>query len=219
MIPGVSPIDVFQAVSSTVSLDWSWIEALPLREESSKKYLSSTKLSCAICPEEGSWENRLTFLKHIVGDVVQNCSKTHPLAIVFLKSGNLLMEFMLGKALFENGYRNVTFFPIDSQYKTNPVYHKTLFCDFRKALGTAYTEKHNEPCSEFMVRHVTSVDWIISHFPNTCPNLLVVEHKESITDRDKLRNLLSSRTNSCFRKNMIMTLDPAGQCRVTTTSF
>ncbi|MBA2727995.1 MAG: hypothetical protein H0U49_07470 [Parachlamydiaceae bacterium] len=185
---------IFQDSSLKPSLDtlttinFEWLDKLPLVEKKGRGNIIDTPVtSCHLkgkglyfstCTVAGKLENRLLFIKKIACDVVQNCPKDEPLVFISLASGGLLMEYMLGKLLFENGFQDVTFFLIDPIYKFCEIKERQkmerVLLDFRALIATAFSTKWNGPFPDTQIRYLSSAQNVSKYLPDH-PNVILME--------------------------------------------
>lgn len=111
--------------SSTAVLDWTWLNHLKFTEESrsisGKEIrlfrLENTPLNATSGLHIDSMECRIAFVKHAIADVCSHCPKDEELSIVSLGSDHLLLEYLFGRGLMENGFQHLSFFNIEPSYK------------------------------------------------------------------------------------------------------
>lgn len=136
-----------------LSLDWIWLDAVQKHLDITNQTVrwEDTSLSCSLLSETGSWNNRLEYIEKVVNDILENYPKDEELSIVSMGAGELLMEFIIGKALIEYGFQKISFFLIE------PTHHydnketretKKLLKDFRELISAVYEEKWKEPLPE-----------------------------------------------------------------------
>lgn len=139
--------------SQNPQLDWIWLDAmqkhLDITDQSAR--WEDTSLSCCLRSETGAWKNRLEYIEKVVNDILQNFPKNMELSIVSMGAGELLMEFIIGKALIEYGFQNISFFLIEPRHhydNEDDKQTKKLLKEFRELVSTSYADKWNEPFSE-----------------------------------------------------------------------
>jgi hypothetical protein len=169
------------------SVQWDWLDELPLTPsigrgttmdgDATSITLKGTDLSC-ISVKAGKWENRVAFIKKVVEDALLNCPKDEPFALVSLGSSRLLTEFLIGKALIENGFCKISFFLIDPGYIfSEPVELQSIekvLSDFRTQIGSVYSATWKEPFPEKQIHFLARAQNISTYFP-TRGNVIVIE--------------------------------------------
>lgn len=161
---GIDPID-----NNSSDFSLKWIDELDLKVVQSKStstqeivknvQLNYTHLLSTVCTEAGQWRNRKVFIKKILNDLLTKCPKDEPLVLISLGSHHLLMEYILGKALIENGFQDITFMLIDPDYifsdKEQLKIIKHVLTDFRENIESIYFKKFNRPFEKDRIRYLS----------------------------------------------------------------
>lgn len=160
------------------SIQWDWLNQLQLTtSKGTVMHEAGTSLSCTVL-NAGKWENRIAFIKKVVEDAVLNCPKDEPFVFVSLGSNRSLIEFLIGKALIENGFREISFFLIDPAYIFSEPAElqsmKKALSDFRTHIGSVYSATWNEPFPENQIHELSSAQDISKYFPPYA-NVTVIE--------------------------------------------
>ncbi len=142
------------------------------------RMLNKTNLACTTGAEAGQWENRQIFIEKIVADVAANCPKDEPLAIVSFGADRLLIEYILGKILIENGFRQISFFLIDPTYKFCPQERLPTYDNakesFEEKIKSAYFDCYKEPLAPKRINCLSRAQNIAKYFPKNA-NVVVIE--------------------------------------------
>lgn len=104
------------SVSSQVKWSELTFQEAQNHEMALLKYLKGTNLFCTISMEGGQWDYRKKFIDAVAADIIANCPKDEPLVLVSLGADRLLMEYILGKTLIENGFHQISFYLVDPAY-------------------------------------------------------------------------------------------------------
>lgn len=227
MIPAVqSPIIPYSAQASAVSLNWQWLEDLPLNKktgigliistEVSYMSLTNTQFSCSLSTLAGAWENRLVFIKKIVEDIVKRCPKDEEVAIVSLGSGHLLIEYIIGKALIENDFQKISLFLIDPVYRFQSNQKeaentKELFKEFRERIGSSYSDKWNEPFPKERIHYLSRAQNVEKYFVDNS-NVVLLESLPpygQIKNTMKKYNLLDLKPEEFFMGSLFVPAEHA----------
>jgi hypothetical protein len=185
MIPTVDKL-TFQCTQQTFSnpLDWKWLDELPIKaihanlaKEITLMNIENTFLSFCISTPAETTENRLDFIKKIVGDIHQKCSKNEEIVLISMGCDHLLMEYLIGRALIENGYQKISFQLIEPTFRftTLPPKHVQKVRDeFNKWIGKAYAVKWNQPLPKDSIHYSPRAESVKNHFKNS-PNVAFIE--------------------------------------------
>lgn len=130
--------------------------------------LRGTALSCPIETTEGSWEHRKRFLENTLHDVVSTCPKEEPLVVISLGSDYLLMEYILGRVLIENGFVNVSFCLVDPTYCFSPPKElsavKVMLTDFRAQIEGVFSTVYQMPLGREKIRFCVTAQDVCRNF-------------------------------------------------------
>lgn len=200
----------------------NWIDKLPLKKislsssipsESGKVEnleLKGTHFSCTVSSEAARWDNRKIYIKNILSDIIANCPKDEPLALVSHGSDRLLIEYILGKVLIEQGFSKISFFLIDPMYVfSNSEERNTineLLNNFREKIESIFLESCKEHLSKERIKFLSRAQNITKYFTQDHPNVVLIEclppYSESIKDMKKYRapekTALELMVGSCF---------------------
>ena len=154
--------------------------------------LHGTQLSCTIETEAGQWKNRKIFIENILADIIKQCPKDEPLVLMSLGSDRLLLEYILGKTLIENGFSQISFFLVDPAYvfssSDNLNAIQQVLKDFRTNIESVFLSKNNEHFAKERIRFLSRSPNIAKHFPSGA-NGVVIEslppYAEMIKDMQK----------------------------------
>jgi hypothetical protein len=198
---------IFKQSSNTMeipqpfSLKWDEFDLLTVKLKASgvsgiveNQLLRGTHLSCTITSEVGQWKNRKIFTQTILTDIIAKCPKDEPLAFISLGADRLLIEYILGKSLIENGFRQISFFLIDPIYvfseSENIKEIQEVLKDFRKHIESVYFSNNKEHFAPERIRYLPRSQNIDKYFPKDVnPNVVVIEslppYSEIIKDMQK----------------------------------
>lgn len=155
--------------------------------------LQGTQLSCTIDTEAGQWKNRKIFIESILADVIKQCPKDENLVLISAGSDRLLMEYILGKTLIENGFSQISFFLVDPVYAFSSAENlkaiKQVLKDFQENIGSIFFKTNNEHfASNERIRFLSRMQNMKKYFPPGA-NVLVIEslppYGENIKDMQK----------------------------------
>lgn len=173
---------------SSINDPFKWIDLLDIKNVKSysasttgtvdMKQLNHTNLQCTTCTEAGKWENRMIFIKQLLTDLISHCPKDEPLVLISLGSNHLLMEYILGKGLIENGFQKLSFFLVDPRYKFGNEeelqFVKSAFADFEKKINADYHKKYKEKFPKENIHYLSRAQNVGKYISNH-PNVVVVE--------------------------------------------
>ena len=142
------------------------------------KFLKGTNFSFPTCTQAGSLENRKTFIEQIFNDICINCPKDEPLILVSLGSDRLLIEYILGYSLIENGFANLSFFLVEPAYlfsgEDNKKELEKVRKNFCSKISAAYSNKNNRPFPEESVRFLSRAQNLSKYFSENA-NVALIE--------------------------------------------
>lgn len=130
--------------------------------------LKGTNLSCTISNECGNWMHRKSLIEKMFSDIVTHCPKADPLVIFSLGSNRLIMEYILGKLLIDEGFTNISFILGDPEYKfsqDNLQNIKEIFKDFRSCIQSCYLDKHKAHFADSRIQFLSRIQNVSKHFP------------------------------------------------------
>ncbi len=134
------------------TLDLTWVGKLPLQERCSRDdtfkktlrvlHLRDTHLYCMVDSPAGEWESRKQFIQQMVENMVHQCPRDKPVVLLSLGSGKLLVEYVVGRALIEQGFSEISFFLVDIAYKLEkPEEIQPILSNFRSLMERIYSQK------------------------------------------------------------------------------
>jgi hypothetical protein len=188
-------------IPKTFSLKWSQFD---LRESQSQgsiikgtvenTLLKGTDLSCTTNSEAGQWKNRKIFMEKVSANIIAECPKDEPLVLISLGADRLLIEYILGKILIENGFREISFFLVDPSYVfsegENQKAINDVLKDFRTGIESIYLNTHKEHFAKERIRYLSRSQNIAKYFPPNS-NVAVIEslppYAELIKDMQKYK--------------------------------
>ncbi|MGH2612525.1 MAG: hypothetical protein ACRDFB_05690 [Rhabdochlamydiaceae bacterium] len=139
--------------------------------------LKGTCLSCTIQMEVGRWENRKIFIERVLEDIVAKCPKEERLVLISLGAAYLLIEYILGKVLIENGF-NVSFLLVDPIYVFFEQEHRgriqSVLKDFREKIEAVYHTKYKQTLPKDNIHYLSRAQHIDKYFPQGA-NVVVIE--------------------------------------------
>ncbi len=179
------------------------------------KLLRGTTLSCIVHTEAGKWDHRLKFIEQVVTDMISHCPKNEPVVLISLGSDRLLLEYLIGKALLENGFHNISFFMIDPAYVTTDISEKTIMDgirqDFLTNLGAVYSKTTKQKLEVEHVRFLSRAQNVGKYFPASA-NVVLIEslppYGEPLKDF-ALHKLSKKDPEELFAGSRVTTLDKA----------
>lgn len=149
-----------------------------IREEVTAACLNGTPFYCTNDSDAGKWEHRITFIKEVITDVLDNCPKDQPLVFVSLGSAKLLMEFLTAKALIENNFEDIYFYLIDPSYvfgtSKNLEVSRTLRLKFIELTKAAYFDKWKKMLPEGNLKFLSRAQNLSKYFPKGA-NVVLIE--------------------------------------------
>jgi hypothetical protein len=165
--------------------DLSWLENLKpkifIENQVERLGFEEMPLSCATNKPAGQWDNRRDFIEQVVMDLVvySNCPKDKPMALISTGSGLLLIEYLIGKTLIENGFLNLSFFLIDPLYdRLENEKKQQLTEDFQTLLNKVKDKDFPENRIHYLSR--------VQNFPKDFPSETNVVWIESLPPCSKI---------------------------------
>ncbi len=141
------------------------------------KVLKESALLFPVCSEAGSLENRKIFIEQIFNDMVTNCPKNEPLVIISLGADRLLMEYILGSALIENGFEDISFYLVEPAFVFSGEVNKkellTVREDFCEKIKKSYFNKYKNSFPHDNVRFLSRAQNISKYFPKNANCALI----------------------------------------------
>jgi hypothetical protein len=172
--------------------DLSWLENLKpkifIENQVERLGFEEMPLSCATNKPAGQWDNRRDFIEQVVMDLVvySNCPKDKPMALISTGSGLLLIEYLIGKTLIENGFLNLSFFLIDPLYdRLENEKKQQLTEDFQTLLNKVKDKDFPENRIHYLSR--------VQNFPKDFPSETNVVWIESLPPFSKTISDINSR--------------------------
>jgi hypothetical protein len=161
--PDLSWLDDLKTISLSTESRLS-IESRLTKENKERVSLEGMNLSCPTHVEAGRWKNRIEFIKAVVTDLLLTCPKDKPIALISTGSALLLMEYLIGKALIENGFSKLSFFLIDPFYSEDEEKetYESAFADFQTFLNKV----NGENFPKERIHKLSRVQNLPEHFPS-----------------------------------------------------
>ncbi len=142
------------------------------------KQLKGTLLSCTIETEAGKWQNRQAFIEKVLANIFSRCPKDEPLVLISLGSDRLLIEYILGKSLLENGFQQLSFILIDPIYALSDPSELRItlnvLADFRKHIEQVYLASYQEGLAKERIRFLSRGQNVAKCFPQHA-NVALIE--------------------------------------------
>lgn len=140
------------------------------------KVLQGSHLACTVSSDAAKWSNRVVFIEKIVSDILGNCPKDEELFIVSLGSNQLLVEYIVGKTLFEKGYKKIKFLMVDPCYLAAKENISSLpyLVDFKQEIALVYQRENGEPLAQDRIKYLSRAQNIKKYFTENA-NVIVIE--------------------------------------------
>lgn len=136
--------------------------------------LEGTCIACVTCNKETGWEERKTFLREVLTDIISHCPKDEPFALISLGPDHLLMEYILGKGLIEAGFHQISFLMVEPSWKVPSERIDVLLKDFRRSIEKVYETACNAPFPKDNIRYLSRAQNISKYFTKNT-NVALVE--------------------------------------------
>ena len=133
----------------------------------SVKTLKGKEIFYSADKEARLWEYRKLFIQAVVTDILAHCPKDEPLTLISLGSNNLLLEYIIGKTLLDQGYRP-SFLLVDISYKFSSTsqmkkYQETMH-DFKERFSADYHRIYGVPLPENSIMFLSRAQNIKKYF-------------------------------------------------------
>lgn len=186
---------------------------LYLGKSVSFKLLKGTHLACGVNSNVSKWENRMAFIEKMVADIFAHCPKKQELCIVSIGPNQLLLEYITGKTLIENEYKNIKFLMVDPAYLPAKENYKSLphLNDFKTRIRSIYKQKNGELFAADRIKFLSRAQNIQNYFPENA-NVVVIEslppYSEIIKDM-KLHKVESKSEKDLCKGGRIIAVEQA----------
>lgn len=108
-------LNPFYKLALGVKSYFNWLDENKIEISGDYLQLKETSFFCQSAYKWDNWQTHKMFLEKLLNSVIAECPKDEPLILISLGSGGLLIEYLLGKVLVQEGF-NIQFRLVDPEY-------------------------------------------------------------------------------------------------------